>query len=87
MTPVIKDMINKRLSAYRDRNYGVYNHLKLKVRHEIDKSKRMWVMRSANKNLWATAHSVIGTKASDLLMALITQFGSIKDAVNEINEI
>ena len=85
MTPVIKDMINKRWTAYRERNYAVYNHLKFKVRHEISKSKRMWVMRSAKKNLWTTVHNVIGTKASDPLMALISQFESIKEAVDEIN--
>ena len=86
MTPVIKDMINKRWSAYRERNYAVYNHLKSKVRNEINKSKRLWVMRSAQNNLWHTVHTVIGTKASDPLMALISQFDNIKEAVNEINK-
>jgi hypothetical protein len=86
ITPVIKDIINKRWSAYRERNFEVYNHLKFKVRQEIIKSKRIWVMRSAKKNLWKTVHSVIGTKASNPIMSLISQFGSIKEAVDSINQ-
>ena len=73
-------------NAYRERDYALYNHLKFKVRNEILKSKRIWAMRSANKNLWTTVHSIIGTKASDPLMSLISQYGSIKEAVDDINK-
>ena len=39
ITPVIKQMINKRWEAYRSRRFQVYEHLKHKVRNEITKSK------------------------------------------------
>ena len=38
ITNVIKDMINKRWDAYRNRNFCLYNHLKIKIRLEIIKS-------------------------------------------------
>ena len=85
ITSVIKDMINKRWAAYRDRNFVVYNHLKVKIRDEILKSKRLWSRRLTSKNLWKAVHTQTGMKTSNPITSLLSQFDDIDAAVNGIN--
>ena len=40
MTPVLKNMINKRFEAYRRRDFKLYSHCKLKVKQEIETAKK-----------------------------------------------
>jgi hypothetical protein len=86
ITGVIKDMINKRWNAYRQKKFQMYNHLKLKVRLEIERSKRSWINRMKNTDLWKTVHSVTGSKATNPIMTLISQFNSVEDAAENINQ-
>jgi len=49
MTPVLKDIITKRWNAYKSRDYNKYEHLKSKVKEEIQKSKRRYYSKLINK--------------------------------------
>ncbi|MEL7309366.1 MAG: endonuclease/exonuclease/phosphatase family protein, partial [Pseudomonadota bacterium] len=42
ITPLVKSLINERWNAYRQKNFSIYNHLKEKVKKEIEKSKAIW---------------------------------------------
>ena len=42
MTPKIKIMINDKWSAYRSKNFSVFNHLKLRIKQEIFHAKCKW---------------------------------------------
>jgi len=86
MTNVIKDMINKRWAAYRNRDFNVYNHLKVKIRDEIKKSKFVWTRKMTRTNLWKAVNTNIGSKSGNPILSLISQFGCLDDAVNGINE-
>lgn len=85
ITNVIKDMINKRWDAYRKRNFQLFNHLKLKIRTEIFKSKTLWMKRTKGKELWKAVHQTIGTKMINPVMAIISQYKSLGEAVEAIN--
>ena len=85
MTNVLKEMINKRWAAYREKRFDIYNHLKVKIRIEINKSKLLWTRRMQKKDLWKAVHTTIGTKASNPIMTLVSQFESTKAAVSSIN--
>ena len=45
ITPIVKDLINKRWMAFRCRDFARYNHLKHKVRKEILKAKIIWTKK------------------------------------------
>jgi len=86
ITNVLKDLINKRWTAYREKRFDVYNHLKIKIRREIHKSKMLWTRRMQKKDLWRAVHTTIGTKKSNPIMTLMSQFKSPYTAVTSINQ-
>lgn len=86
ITNVIKDLINKRWTAYRNKEFNVYNHLKVKIRQEIEKSKIMWTKKIKSHNLWKAVNVNIGSKSANPILSLISQFDGIDDAVKNINE-
>ena len=85
ITPLIKDLINKRWTAFRSRNFALYNHLKAKVNKEICKSKLLWTKKMQSKDVWKTVHTHVGKKCSNPLMPLLSQYQSIQEAVEDIN--
>ena len=62
ITPLVKSLINSRWVAFRLGHMTTYNHLKLKVRREIEKAKIAWTKRAANKNIWSAVNSNTGTR-------------------------
>jgi len=55
MTPVLKDIITKRWNAYKSRDFNKYEHLKRKVKEEIQKSKKRYyskLINKPNKSVW-----------------------------------
>ena len=85
MTPVIKDMINKRWLAFRTKDFQIYNHLKVKIREEIAKSKLLWTKKVKTKNVWKAVHAQLGTKSSNPIMNILSQYTDIQVAVEAIN--
>lgn len=86
MTSVLKDL-NKRWAAYRRKGFDVHNHLKVKMRKKVAKSKLLWTKRMQNKDLRKAVHTTIGTKASNPITTLISQFGNPSLAVSSINRV
>ena len=85
ITLTVKDLINKRWAAYRSRNFPLYNHLKRKVQEEIKKCKSMWSRKLQDKNVWKVVHAHKGTKSTDPLTSLMSDFKSLKDGADAIN--
>jgi hypothetical protein len=85
ITPLVKDLINKRWNAFRLKNFVLYNRLKIKVRCEIKKAKMSWTKSMEEKDLWKTVNQCIGRKSSSAIMSLLCQFDSTLSAVNAIN--
>lgn len=86
ITPLVKSLINDRWVAYRQKNFQLYNHLKSKVKKEIEKSKTIWVRKMKSKNIWKTANVLIGKKANDDMCGFYSRFDCIYDAAHSINQ-
>ena len=54
MTPKLKYLINCRFEAFRLKQFPKYNHLKIKVKEEISKAKRIWMekLKKSPKGIW-----------------------------------
>ena len=54
MTPKLKYLINCRFEAFRLKQFPKYNHLKIKVKEEISKAKRIWMqkLKQSPKVIW-----------------------------------
>lgn len=54
ITSTLKALINDRWSAFRDKDFNKYNHLKQKVKEEIIRCKQNWANKCLhdNKNVW-----------------------------------
>ena len=85
ITPLVKDLINKRWNAYRRGDYASYNHLKIKVRNEIQKAKFLWTSKMQEHDMWKMVRTHLGRNASSPIMSLISQYDSIFEALNSIN--
>lgn len=85
ITPVVKDLINRRWQAYRRGDLGSYNHLKIKVRDEIQKAKVLWTSKMQEKDVWKTVNTHLGRNASSPIMSLLSQHDSMLVALNEMN--
>ena len=85
ITPVIKDLINKRWIAYRKRNFPAYEFLKNKVKEEIAKSKVAWTKKTASADLWKAVSAHVGTKRKHPLTSLLSQFANIHEGVEAMN--
>lgn len=85
MTPVLKTMINARWKAFRERNFDKYYHYKVKVKTEIIRAKRKWIMKERNKNMWSVVGSITGKDRSSSLSFLLRKYHDIKEATNAFN--
>jgi hypothetical protein len=86
ITPVIIDLINKRWSAFRARNFPVYNHYKRKVKYEILKSKRLWSQKMCNtsKGFWSVVRDTCGN-ADRSINEVGSLFDNLTCAAESIN--
>ena len=86
ITPLVKSLINDRWTAYRQKNFQLYNHLKLKVKKEIENSKVIWAMKmKKKKNVWKTTNEILGRKTNDPMKCFYNRFDSLLSAANFIN--
>jgi hypothetical protein len=85
ITPYIIQMINKRWAAFRSCDFPRYNHYKTKVRLEIAKSKANWIKKMQGSDLWKTVNTHLGSKSKDPLMSLLSEYGSLSNAVETVN--
>lgn len=86
ITPVVKDLINKRWSAFRSHDFGRYVQLKKKVQEEIKKSKLLWTKRMEHADVWRTVNCHLGKNSSQPILSLISKFECVHDAVEALNE-
>jgi hypothetical protein len=86
ITPVVKDLINKRWMAFRCQEFQKYNHLKHKVRKEILKAKILWTKRMTGKNLWQAVNTHLSNKLSNPMMSLLSSYENVEIAVEAINK-
>jgi hypothetical protein len=85
ISPVVKSLINARWSAFRNGDFTLYSHLKMKVRREIRKAKICWTRRTADKNIWKAVNGNLGTREVNPINSLISQFESTNVAVEHIS--
>lgn len=85
ISPFVKTLINQRWAAYRARNFPLFNHLKVKVRHEIQKAKVAWVNKAKSKNLWKAVNTALGKNSTDPMMSLYSQYPDAESAASAIN--
>ena len=89
ITPLLKSLIHQRFDAYRRRDYAFYEHLKKKVKVEIDKAKAKWInkLKKTKIGFWALKKQMNNPKAQTncALQNLIAQYETTTEAANEIN--
>ena len=87
ITPVVLDLINKRWSAYRVKNFPLYYHYKEKVKNEIVKAKTIWSqrMRSSLKGIWSIVNDVRGKSDDSSVNHIISLFSDASTAAESIN--
>ena len=85
ITPVVKELINKRWQAFRCQNFEKYMYLKTKVRKEINKAKFVWTKRMEQTDVWKAVNCHRGKDSSLPIMSLVSQYESVDAAVNAIN--
>ena len=78
MTPVLKCLINKRWRAFHEKNWPEYNHYKEKVRTEILKAKRLWVMKQSNtpRGLWQVVKVFRGSTVNEPWLHLLEEYNN-----------
>ncbi|MEL7307993.1 MAG: reverse transcriptase domain-containing protein [Pseudomonadota bacterium] len=86
ITPLIKSLINERWNAYRQKNFQTYNHLKSKVKKEIEKSKAIWASKMKKINIWKVTNGILGRKSSDPMKCFYSHFDSVLSAADSINQ-
>ena len=85
ITPLVKNLINKRWQAYRNRDYQLFNHMKEKVKKERKKSKLLWTKRMKSTDLWQAVHTNIGTKSNDPMQKLLMEFDTVQGGIEAVN--
>ncbi len=86
MTPLLKYLINQRWLAFREKDFGKYQHLKGKCTLEIKKAKRIWAQKVSKKNIWKVVKSTRGKDSADSLTQFSQTFASHAQAANALNE-
>ena len=76
ITPITKMLIIDRWNAFRSGQWSLYNHLKAKVKSEIQKAKKLWAERlmSTTNGLWTLVNKHRKKQNGDV-SPLIASFG------------
>lgn len=87
ITPVVIDLINKRWSAFRTKNFVLYRHYKEKVKQEILKSKQLWSkrMRKTPQGIWSLVKDVRNKNTGNFVNEILAGFSDPAAAVEQIN--
>jgi len=85
MTPLTKSLINDRWTAFRNKNWELYNHLKQKTKREIINSKRIWAKKltSSPRGLWQLIKEE--TKQENTMSALIKHHKSTQNVLEIVS--
>ena len=88
ITPLIKHLINERWKAYRVRNWSLYNHLKIKVKHEIIRAKRSWANKLQTKSygIWKLKKHFTNQNRNQDFSFLLKQYGSVDNLIEKLTE-
>lgn len=89
MTPLIKNLINDRWQAFRQKDFTRYLHLKVKVRAAIEKAKTKWLKKINPMNMWKSIKFVMNKSSGTCthsLGNLVEKFSNAVDAAENINE-
>ena len=88
LTPLLKHLINCRYEAYRLGQFGKYNHLKEKVKREIEKAKSRWIegVKSSRSGIWDAVRSVSGKSKGSGGSALCDDSFSPVEISDRLNE-
>jgi len=86
MTPLCKNLINKRWKAFRQNDFILYNHYKEKVQNEIKKAKAMWYSKCKNEKggMWNIVKKT-APKRKENIETLKENNESIEGLCNRIN--
>ena len=89
ITPVLLDLINKRWSAYRNKNFPLFLHYKLKVKKELKRSKKIWSekMCSSAKGVWSVVNDIRNKNEHDSASKIASMYPSIDTATESLNRI
>lgn len=84
ITPLLKQLINKRWLAFRTQNWPLYHNFKEKVKEEIIKAKVQWANKhKQNANgLWKIVNEIKGVTSSDSFRHLLHDFNDMSDMLN-----
>lgn len=87
ISPITKHLINLRWYYFRARNFTMYNHYKIKVKEEIQKSKILWSKRllQKNTNIWKITDELTGK--NKILTQKSNALIESKENANRINAI
>ena len=88
ITPVLLDLINKRWRAFREKNFPLFVHYKIKVKKEIIKSKKIWSenLSKSAKGMWSIVNNVRNKSVQDSVCKLVSMYSNIQNATESINE-
>ena len=86
ITPVLKKLIQDRWTAYRTKNWPLFNHLKTKVKSEILRAKKTWSERilHRDKNVWNIVRDLKGKKRQSLFPCDKGELSSFLDNLTQI---
>lgn len=86
ITPLTKALIEDRWTAYRLKQWNKYEHLKIKVKHEILRAKEIWAhkLKATPNGLWKLVKSTGNTAAKTDFSNLIPNDGSIQNVLDRI---
>ena len=76
ITPVIKHLINRRLDAYRNKDFAMYHHLKWIGKKAINSAKLKWCQRTQNstRDLWQVVNTITDRKTPPPFNSVIIEF-------------
>jgi len=86
ITPLVKHLINQRWAAFAKRDWPIFNHLKEKIKKEIERAKRIWANKS--KEHRAGAWNIVNNlkMKKDTNLSVLKQNGesdqSLADRIN-----
>lgn len=83
ITPLLKLLIGKRWDAYRQKNWQLFNHYRLRVNKEKAKAKRLWADRESrtSKGMWNVVRSIRGKQAKDPVDNLLHDYSGIEELI------
>ena len=88
ITPLVKMLINKRYTAFRNKQFDLYHHYKKKVKNAINESKRSWMSSASRKSggLWKAVSSVTNKRKNNPIDKLSALFNSPIEAAENISD-